>query len=823
MGGAWTAFDEFFRLGSDGHFPFPYQRRLAEMDHLPDLARIPTGLGKTLAVTLGWIWRRRYHPDHTIRQATPRRLVYVLPMRTLVEQTLGVVQRSLAALALDDTIGLHYLMGGHIDKDWALYPEREAVLVGTQDMLLSRALNRGYGESRFAWPRHFGLLNADVLWVVDEVQLMGSALATTVQLDQFRRDMGIVGPTKTLWMSATAEPEWLTTVDRTAAVDVFSLDDADHAHPAVQRRLAPPTRLRPFPTSATAAATIPTLHRPGTLTLVVCNTVERAQKLYQGLTTALRQGGRAGLQEQGQEGTTEPALVLIHGRFRPAERGGLNRRVLAPIDPAGPGTIVVATQVVEAGVDLSAHTLVTELAPWASLVQRFGRCNRTGDDDRGDVLWIDLADKDAAPYEPEDLRIARATLERLDNRQVSPAALGREDTPLAHRPLHVVRRRDLLGLFDTTPDLSGDDLDVSRFVRDGDDRDVQVFWRDVPPHDVPSADTLGPARDELCAAPLADARALVVAHPLFRWDPLDGAWCRAAAPDIRPGMTLLAPTTAGSYTPTLGWHKGSPGPVEPVGQPPLAGSPEDATDSDMRSVGAWQSLAAHTREVLECLTGIVDALPDVDDTTRVALRQAARLHDWGKGHPCFQRMLLSGATPKERARYAAVTLAKSPRRGHPNERRHFRHELASAVALLAAPTALPAEVTPVQRALITYLVASHHGKVRLGLRSLPGEERPPHGAAFALGVWEGDCLPAVSMPGVCDPLPSVTLPVTGLVDMGRGPDDTPSWVERTLALRDDAAWGPFRLGYLEAILRAADIRASMDVTPARAHEEGGTR
>ena len=40
------------------------------------------------------------------------------------------------------------------------------------------------------------------------------------------------------------------------------------------------------------------------------------------------------------------------------------------------GRIVVATQVVEAGVDISARTLVTELAPWSSLVQRFGRVAR---------------------------------------------------------------------------------------------------------------------------------------------------------------------------------------------------------------------------------------------------------------------------------------------------------------------------------------------------------------------------------------------------------------------------------------------------------------
>jgi hypothetical protein len=34
-------------------------------------------------------------------------------------------------------------------------------------------------------------------------------------------------------------------------------------------------------------------------------------------------------------------------------------------------------------------------------------------------------------------------------------------------------------LFDTTPDLCGQDLDVSRYIRDGEDSDVQFYWRDV--------------------------------------------------------------------------------------------------------------------------------------------------------------------------------------------------------------------------------------------------------------------------------------------------------------------------------------------------------
>ena len=53
----------------------------------------------------------------------------------------------------------------------------------------------------------------------------------------------------------------------------------------------------------------------------------------------------------------------------------------------------------------------------------------------------------------------------------------------------VLRRRDLLDLFDTTPDLAGNDVDVSRFIRDADDHDVRVCWRSFtgePGRDQPS-------------------------------------------------------------------------------------------------------------------------------------------------------------------------------------------------------------------------------------------------------------------------------------------------------------------------------------------------
>jgi CRISPR-associated endonuclease/helicase Cas3 len=140
-------FDAFFETAT-GNRPFPYQRRLANGEALHQLLDLPTGSGKTATVILAWLWRRRY-AEEGVRKATPCRLVYCLPMRTLVEQTEAATQTWLENLGRDKDVRIYVLMGGEDAEDWDIHPERDAILIGTQDMLLSRALNRGYGMSRY--------------------------------------------------------------------------------------------------------------------------------------------------------------------------------------------------------------------------------------------------------------------------------------------------------------------------------------------------------------------------------------------------------------------------------------------------------------------------------------------------------------------------------------------------------------------------------------------------------------------------------------------------------------------------------------------------
>lgn len=124
---------------------------------------------------------------------------------------------------------------------------------------------------------------------------------------------------------------------------------------------------------------------------------------------------------------------------------------------------------------------------------------------------------------------------------------------------------------------------------------------------------------------------------------------------------------------------------------------------------------------------------------------------------------------------------------------------------------------PRDQNLVAWLIATHHGKVRLSLRAFPGERPPDSDCLYARGVWQDDPLPGdptktLSIEEV--PLDSSTplkLDLTPM-QMGDASDGTPSWTTRMLALRDAPTLGIFRLAWLETLLRAADAEGSRLVT-----------
>ena len=794
-------YGDYFKKATDFD-PYPYQTELAERRDPPVLLKIPTGAGKTEAVVLGWLYRRFEHPNEVVRDSTPRRLVYCLPMRTLVEQTVERIRCWLERLGMEDDAKVVKLMGGEPRTQWYLHPEKPFIVVGTQDMLLSRALNRGYGTGYNMWPVEYGLLNNDCLWVMDEVQLMANGLPTSTQLAGLRGKLETYGPGRSIWMSATARSDWLDTVDHRAppAARVMELGSADLADPRLgKRHHARKVVARStvdFKMRKETAELIAEKHESGTLTLAIVNTVERAQKLY------------AELVKPRNKFLPDVEKVLAHSRFREGDRQQKQDRIAAPLSPAG--RVVVATQAVEAGVDISARMLITELAPWASMVQRFGRCNREGKYERGEVLWMDV-EKDTAPYDAEEIDHARGIMESLHGKSVGPAALenmGENMQEADHTT--VIRRRDVVGLFDTTPDLSGSYLDVSQYVRGTDETSVSVFWRDVP--EGPDEKEPKPRHNETVNVPIGGARggpkgirdSLGDGHKAWRWDFLDDLWREVQQRDIHPGMTLMLDAKHGGYSSDTGWDassKGRVGPIENLGED---GEPEDGLGSEPTNTSQrkWVSLPDHSRHVEAEMRVILDVLSgQFEPGILEAVALAALYHDTGKAHPAFQEMLRKGGEgPPE-----GVLLAKSRGNGR-MDRRHFRHELGSALALLEHAHVSTDDV----RGLAAYLVAAHHGKVRLGIRSLPGQRtgnkdsNPDPDRLLGYRVSEPEILPPVDL-GEGSRLLETTLDMS-IAQIGLSENGGPSWLERSLALLERL--GPFRLAYLEAIVRAADIRAS---------------
>lgn len=822
-------FEQFFATAFGRSVsPFAYQRALAERTW-PDALIAPTGLGKTAAVVLGWVWR---HID--AEYPPPRRLVYCLPMRTLVDQTAENVHQWLRRLSEADVhwksrlpdpeSGVHVLMGGVDEPRWFERPEHPAILIGTQDMLLSRALMRGYAMSRFRWPVDFALLHNDTQWVFDEVQLMGSGLATSTQLEGFRRTFGTAKASRSLWVSATLHPDWLSTVDFQQKPAVWRVPDdfpEDAQSPHVRKLIGAPKMIQKAsvaPASAKkddldsyAAALAETtlgLHQENRMTLVVVNTVVRAQAVYR----ALR-----------KKDIPPTRLALIHSRFRPGDRKVQMDKL--PVPGETKDLIVVSTQAIEAGVDISAAVLITELAPASSLVQRFGRVNRYGElngSGGGTIRWIDLGREDlgdslAAPYDIEEITVGRERMAGLSDARPSNLPPPASDE-CSQR--WVIRSKDILDLYDTDPDLTGFDVDVAPYIRDAEDTDIRVFWRDfdssVGPEDQPE-----PTQDELCAVPLGQAREWFrklaqedrkktgkdAGHRVFRIDPqarVDGkgrlpAWIEFRE-DPWPGLVLLVHASAGGYASDTGFEPTVKAAVEPVametGRSERAVDESNDADSDSekkKPVG----LTVHLRHVAAETGRIADSL-DVRKDWKSALVRAACWHDLGKAHDAFQARMVV-----ENPDVAPRPLAKAPKYDRRQGRAYFRHELASALAFLArADWAREAD-------LVAYLIAAHHGKVRLNLRPLPAESLPSeqpteHAPRFARGVREGDMVPRVELGGgETWGGGSLTLSV---MELGDHPETGASWTERTRHLLSQ--YGPFRLAWLEALVRIGDWRAS---------------
>lgn len=371
-------FDTDFRALT-GNAPFPWQRALFHRflaGDVPQACILPTGLGKTMTLA---VWLLALARSQT---KVPRRLVYVVNRRTVVDQStteaqklrdnldkVPAVRQALAGLcALEHPVPLAIstLRGQFADNEaWRTDPARPAIICGTVDMVGSRLLFSGYRIGYKTRPLHAGLLGSGALLIHDEAHLEP---AFQKLLDTIVREQGRckeVGGLRVMQLTATT---------RGSEAVPFTLSEDDRKHATVEKRLTAKKSLHLHEAEEKAIpdllANLANQHeKTSKAILVFARTVDAVEKVADRLPKKATQtltGTKRGKERDELPG--DP----IFARFLPKD--DQKAKTVAE------GTVyLICTSAGEVGVNISADHLVGDLTPFDSMAQRFGRVNRFGD------------------------------------------------------------------------------------------------------------------------------------------------------------------------------------------------------------------------------------------------------------------------------------------------------------------------------------------------------------------------------------------------------------------------------------------------------------
>ena len=324
------------------------------------------------------------------------------------------------------------------------------------------------------------------------------------------------------------------------------------------------------------------------------------------------------------------------------------------------GLICVSTQVIEAGVDVSARRLWSEIAPWPCLVQRLGRMNRDGELN-GEALacFWKIPEKRGAeissPYEPSAVKLGHDIIVKLiaeyksNNSLSSNAAIAKlhkqdKTNSLIEKAVDPVpepypRAIDVHGLFSTEPDVFGGFTDVSPFVRSQDrNADVTVFWRDWSSNSElrRSEKLVGPnfTRDEGCPVNVNRLKKFLDSKKQgWIWDEKREAWEVISSSQICPGMLVMLNRRDGGYSSELGWTGNQVHKIDDTHPP---GEPHEKFEDDRFSQsGFWVTLADHLKDTEQEALNIVKEI-NLNGRIRDAVVFASSQHDIGKALPQWQ-------------------------------------------------------------------------------------------------------------------------------------------------------------------------------------------
>ncbi len=401
-----------------GNDPFPWQSALYErfcrdgVDNIPKACNLPTGLGKTSVIAIWLIALAN-------KKNVPRRLVYVVNRRTVVDQTTEEVEKYFAKKVPGIAeFAISTLRGQFADnREWSADPSRPAVICGTVDMIGSRLLFSGYGVGFKGKPLHAGFLGQDALLIHDEAHLEPAFQKLIEAIEEEQDRCKEFGKFRVMELTATSRGD-------DASFPNEAEKRANEADSTVQQRIGAPKLLElianadPKKLAEELAKKALTHEASGKAILIFARTVDDVLKIRD-----LLPKGR---------------VITLTGTMRGLERDRLVeheifKRFLPNPLADGETVYLVCTSAGEVGINISAYHLACDLSTYESMAQRFGRVNRFGlyGDTRVQVIHPTSFGKEGKVDEYDVRR--QKTLKLLGDLKgdASPKALG--DLPSDNR------------------------------------------------------------------------------------------------------------------------------------------------------------------------------------------------------------------------------------------------------------------------------------------------------------------------------------------------------------------------------------------------------
>ena len=365
-----------------GQVPYPYQVRTAEtlLGGKSVILRAPTGAGKTEAA-LGPFLLARWQE----RKDFPLRCIIASPMRTLAKDLCERAETAAKRLSKEHDLNLKVKL--HTGEDPA-DPLLEAdIIITTYDQLLSNYLHVPYSQSRRC--RNIGAGGVVASYIVlDEFHLFDPQRAFRTTLEMAR---ALEGVTPFLFMTATLSEDLTQKLAGAVGAEFVTPTTEELATMQSQRKSR---RIRRVEALLTVKAIADAHERRS---IAIANTVDRVQTLYANLQR---------LKHEGHPKLKETELVMLHSRYFPTHRNAHEVKLKALLGrESKENVILVASQAVEVGIDISSEQLHTELCPANSLLQRAGRNARYACE-HGIVSVYDLPNKDGKrdvlPYKSQE-------------------------------------------------------------------------------------------------------------------------------------------------------------------------------------------------------------------------------------------------------------------------------------------------------------------------------------------------------------------------------------------------------------------------------------